>query len=107
MAQFDVYRNSGKYSNIVPFVVDIQSDILSNFDTRIVIPLQSAEFMKSSNIDIIAKLNPILTVCETEVILAPQQMAAVHIRELGKKVDSLESMRMEIITALDVLTSVI
>jgi hypothetical protein len=32
-------------------------------------------------------------------------MAAVHIRELGKKVDSLESMRMEIISALDVLTS--
>jgi len=105
MAQFDVHRNSGKYSKIVPFVVDIQSDILSNFNTRIVIPLQSAEFMKSSNMDIIAKLNPILTVCETEVILAPQQMAAVHIRELGKKVDSLVAMRMEIISALDVLTS--
>jgi toxin CcdB len=105
MAQFDVYRNSGKYSGIVPFVVDIQSEILSNFDTRIVIPLQSAEFIKSGNMDIIAKLNPILTVCDTEVVLAPQQMAAVHIRELGKKVDSLESMRMEIISALDVLTS--
>ncbi|MBV5340694.1 MAG: hypothetical protein J0665_14245 [Deltaproteobacteria bacterium] len=31
-------------------------------------------------------------------------MAAVHVRELGKKVDSLESLRQEIISALDVLT---
>jgi toxin CcdB len=104
MAQFDVYRNSGKYSKIVPFVVDVQSDILSNFDTRVVIPLQSAEFVKSENIDVISRLNPILTVCDSEVILATQQMAAVHIRELGKKVDSLESKRLEIISALDVLT---
>ena len=104
MAQFDVYRNSGKYSKIVPFMVDVQSDILSNFDTRVVIPLQSAEFVKSENIDVISRLNPILTVCDSEVILATQQMAAVHIRELGKKVDSLESKRLEIISALDVLT---
>lgn len=104
MAQFDVYRNSGKYSRIVPFVVDVQSDILSNFDTRVVIPLQSAEFIRSENIDIISELNPLLTVCDTEVILATQQMAAVHNRELGKKVDSLDANRLEIISALDVLT---
>ena len=105
MAQFDVYRNSGKYSRIVPFVVDVQSGILSNFDTRVVIPLQSADFIRSENMEIVSRLNPIFTVCDSEVILATQQMAAVHIRELGKKVDSLESMRLEIISALDVLTS--
>lgn len=105
MAQFDVYRNSGKYSGIVPFVVDVQSDILSNFDSRVVIPLQSADFIRNENIQIISRLNPVFSVCDTEVILATQQMAAVHIRELGKKVDSLESMRLEIISALDVLTS--
>lgn len=104
MAQFDVYRNSGKYSKIVPFVVDIQSDILSNFDTRVVIPLQSADFIRNENMEIVSRLNPIFTVCDSEVILATQQMAAVHIRELGKKVDSLESERLEIISALDVLT---
>ena len=105
MAQFDVYRNSGKYSKIVPFVVDVQSDILSNFDTRVVVPLQSVDFIRSENMEIVSRLNPIFTVCDSEVILATQQMAAVHIRELGKKVDSLESMRLEIISALDVLTS--
>jgi len=104
MAQFDVYRNSGKQSRIVPFVVDVQSDILANFETRVVIPLQSAEFIKNENMDIISRLNPIMTVCDSEVILATQQMAAVHVRELGKKIDSLESMRLEIISALDVLT---
>jgi len=105
MAQFDVYRNSGKYSRIVPFVVDVQSDILSNFDTRVVIPLQSADFIRNEKMEIITRLNPVFSVCDSEVILATQQMAAVHIRELGKKVDSLESNRLEIISALDVLTS--
>jgi hypothetical protein len=32
------------------------------------------------------------------------QKVAVHLRELGKKVDSHESKRLEIISALDVLT---
>lgn len=105
MAQFDVYRNSGTYSEIVPFVVDIQNDILSNLDSRVVIPLQSAAYLKEMDISIIQKLNPGFTVCDTEVILAPQQMAAVHVRELGKKVDTLVTSRHEIISALDVLTA--
>lgn len=105
MAQFDVYRNSGSYSKIVPFVVDIQSDILSNFDSRVVIPLQSAAYLKEMDIATIQKLNPEFTVCDTEVVLAPQQMAAVHVRELGKKVDTLVTSRHEIISALDVLTA--
>lgn len=105
MAQFDVYRNSGKYAKIVPFVVDVQSDILSNLDSRVVIPLQSADFIKNENIQIISRLNPIFSVCDSDVILATQQMAAVHIRELGNKIDSLASKRLEIISALDVLTS--
>lgn len=105
MAQFDVYRNSGKYSNIVPFVVDIQNDILSNFDTRVVVPLKSAAFIKENNIDVIQKLNPLFSVCDSEVVLFPQQMAAVHVRELGKKMDSLSEAKVEIISALDVLTA--
>ena len=105
MAQFDVYRNIGKYSKIVPFVVDIQNDILSNFDSRVVIPLQSADYLKEMNITTIQKLNPVFTVGDTDVVLAPQQMAAVHVRELGKKVDTLVMSRHEIISALDVLTA--
>jgi hypothetical protein len=54
--------------------------------------------------DIISRLNPIMVVCDSEVILATQQMAAIHVRELGKKIDSLESTNQEIISVLDVLT---
>ncbi len=105
MAQFDVYRNGGKHAKIVPFVVDIQNDLLSDFATRVVVPLHSSTILKENNVDVIQKLNPEFTVCDTEVILFPQQMAAVHSRELGKKVDSLVASRHEIIAALDVLTS--
>ena len=104
MAQFDVFRNDGKYSEIVPFVVDIQNDILSNLDSRIVIPLQSADYLKKMDVSVIQNLNPGFTVCDMEVILAPQQMAAIRVRELGKKVDSLVTSRHEIVSALDILT---
>lgn len=104
MAQFDVYRNSGAYAKIVPFVVDIQNDILSNFDSRVVVPLQSADYLKEMNISIISRLNPVFSVCDVDVVLAPQQMAAVRVRELGKKVDSLVASRNEIVSALDVLS---
>lgn len=104
MAQFDVYRNSGSYSKMVPFVVDIQNDILSNLDSRVVIPLQSVDYLKEMNIAVISRLNPMFTVCDIDVVLAPQQMAAVRVRELGIKVDSLAISRNEIISALDVLS---
>lgn len=35
MARFDVYR----YSDAVPFVVDVQADLLAELKTRTVIPL--------------------------------------------------------------------
>ena len=43
MAQFDVYRNKNANSRVdIPFLLDVQSDLLAHIDTRVVIPLAKA-----------------------------------------------------------------
>jgi toxin CcdB len=40
MAQFDVYENlNERTKNSIPFLLDIQNDVLKNLFTRVVIPL--------------------------------------------------------------------
>ncbi len=101
MAQFDVYRNSGKDSKNIPFLVDIQYELLANCGTRVVVPLLSAALAKEKKMDFIDKLNPSFLFDDTEVILAAHLLAAVSTRELREKVGSIAYMRSDILTALD------
>jgi toxin CcdB len=39
MAQFDVYENLSQSKKAIPFLLDIQHDILEHISTRVVIPL--------------------------------------------------------------------
>lgn len=50
MAQFDVYENlNDKSRQNIPYLLDIQNDVLKNLSTRVVIPLvitnQSINFL--------------------------------------------------------------
>ncbi len=42
MARFSVYENIGEHAKTTPFLLDVQTDLLSGLDTRIVIPLRKA-----------------------------------------------------------------
>jgi hypothetical protein len=39
MAQFDVFKNTGKQRLVIPFVVSVQSALYDNLRRRVVIPL--------------------------------------------------------------------
>jgi len=39
MARFDVYANPGSKSDTTPYLLDVQSDLLDDLETRMVIPL--------------------------------------------------------------------
>lgn len=58
MAQFTVHRNKNVHTKgIFPFVVDVQSDLLEDLQTRVVIPLNNgAEITKKP----VSRLMPIL-----------------------------------------------
>lgn len=95
MARFDVFENSGGSG----FVLDVQSDLLSGLNTRMVIPL----LPRSQAPKPAQRLNPVVSVGGGELIVATQFMAAVSDGELRTKVGSLASCQDDIAAALDML----
>ncbi len=97
MAQFDVYANANTQTKErVPYLLDIQHDLLENLSTRVVIPLVVG--MKP-----VTHLNPLFVIDGQKVTLSTAEMAGVPLRVLGAKVTSLEQSRQEIIAAVDFL----
>lgn len=98
MAQFDVYLNPGTRKSI-PYLLDVQADLLDALATRVVVPLILAEEM-----GLAAKhLNPQFKIKGVAVVMSTAELAGIPNRSLGDKVASLKSKRDEIIAALDLL----
>lgn len=100
MAQFDVCRNPNlESSRVIPYLLDVQSDLLEVLATRVVVPLVLAtEMGKVAN-----TLNPQFEIEGVRVVMSTPEMAGVPCRVLGEKIVSLQSQRGEIIAALDLL----
>lgn len=97
MARFDIY----KMTNGEGFLLDVQTDLLSGLNTRIVVPLlQRAEAPIPAQ-----RLNPVFEAENVEVVMATQFMAAVPETELKEVVGSLGESQNEISVALDMLFS--
>lgn len=95
MAQFDVFETvSG-----AGLLLDCQSDLLSQLNTRLVAPLlRPDEAPKPAG-----RLNPSFDVGGEPYVMMTQYAAAVEVRELGRKRASLAGHHREIIGALDML----
>jgi len=99
MAQFDIYKNNNLESALdFPYLLDIQADILSGLETRVVVPL-------SENIKAIKHLNPEFKIEKKTYTLLTQELAGVHKSALGQLCGSLQENRSEIIAALDFMVS--
>jgi len=100
MAQFDVYLNTNADScKAIPYLLDVQADLLDTLTTRVVVPLILADEM-----GLAAKhLNPQFKIKGVAVVMSSAELAGISIRSLGDKVASLKNKRDEIIAALDLL----
>lgn len=97
MAQFDVYKNENPLTNkTVPFLLDIQNDILKSLKTRVVIPL-------CVNYKVINGLTKEFTIENQKVAMITNQMGTVHIDELQNKIDNLHKHKDDIKNSLDFL----
>ncbi|MBN2896921.1 MAG: CcdB family protein [Campylobacterales bacterium] len=95
MAQFDVYRNSDpEGSDIFPYLLDIQVDLLSDLSTRVVVPL-------TASIKPIKHLNPIFQIENKAYVMITQELAGVESSILGDYVVSLKERRSDILAAID------
>ena len=103
MAQWDVYTNpSTRLRDDIPYLVDLQSDLLSGLDTRLVAPLAVTKVASSA---LPRRLSPAFTVEGRAVVLLPQESGAIQSRFLNRKVATLRAHAHEIVDALDAVVS--
>jgi toxin CcdB len=100
MAQFDVFENANPETNqTIPYLLDVQADLLDALATRVVVPLIAASAMGKP----INHLTPEFTVRNAAVFMSTAELAGVPVQAIGGKVGSLKDRRHEIIAALDFL----
>jgi toxin CcdB len=100
MAQFDVYENPNEDTNqTVPYLLDLQADLLDGLATRVVAPLVAASAMSRA----VKHLNPRFKVKDNLLFMSTAELAGVPLSALGERVGSMREKRSEIIAALDFL----
>ena len=87
--QFMVYRNNSN-NRAYPYLLDVQSDIIDELNTRLVIPLFLLDEVNGRPA---RRLTPVLT----------HEMASVRQSQLGEEVVSVQEHRQAIKNALDFL----
>ncbi|WP_337842462.1 CcdB family protein [Rheinheimera sp.] len=103
MSQFYAYHNPNPAScSQYPYLLDIQSDLLSELRTRVVIPLTPAKLGTAIGL---TRLNPSLLIDGQPFTLLTQQMAGIDRKQLGAKAGDLSAYRTEIMAALDFVVS--
>ena len=101
MAQFTVCRNKNPQTrSAVPFLLDIQNDLLDDLETRVVIPLCLRSAMKGKTL---RTLMPVIEIEGESFVLLTPQMAGIPKSELGVPVTRVDQHRFEIIAAVDFL----
>ena len=94
MAQFDVHRLADG-----ALVVDVQSDLISHLQSRLVVPL-----IDQAEVSVTApRLNPTIQILDKKRVLAPQFAATLFARSLGPAITSVNQHDYAIQAALDVL----
>ena len=93
MARFDLYRVGTWH---VPLLVDVQADILEEFDSRVVIPLRAVGPADELSLP---RLKPVLLVEGQPHILITTDIGAQPLHWLGQPVGNIEAEHRDTITA--------
>ena len=103
MASFTVFANPDrKTQKAIPFLLDIQSELLSPLETRVVVPL----YLKSAaKVNPISRLTPVISFEGKSLVAMVPEMAGVSRRHLGAAAGRLPEVRREMLAALDLLVT--
>lgn len=94
MARFDVYKGAKG------LLLDIQSDLLDEFGSRVVVPL-----MPIPDVQTVSRLHPVFLIEDQRYIMSTHLIFAIPLERLGKKICSLAQEDLTITSAVDKLFS--
>jgi len=101
MPQFAVYQNPNPDTVAdYPLLLDVQSDLIAELGTRVVVPLCPATAMTGK---LLRTLTPVFQVEGEQYAMLTPQLAGIPERRLGTRVADLAQRRDEIVAALDLL----
>jgi toxin CcdB len=101
MPQFTVYRNPNRTTRErFPLLLDVQSELLDELDTRLVAPLEPLAHLPAPPL---TRLMPVLQIEGADYVMVAPQIAGIPRRLLDEPVTSLENRRADILAALDFL----
>lgn len=101
MAAYTVFGNPDPRTNgDIPFLLDVQSDLLSVLGTRVVVPLYRKE---AAEAQAMTRLTPRLRFQEQDLVAMVPELAGIPQRRLGPVVGDLASARAELLQAIDLL----
>jgi toxin CcdB len=101
VARFEVFRNSGPHIETTPFLVDVQSNLLDQLETCVVIPLRRLDRFASAKLPTL--LTPVFEIEAQRCLLETPKMAAIPRRLLKDCVATLSNEQSRITGALDFL----
>lgn len=96
MARFDIYKAASARG----LLLDIQSDLLDEFGSRVVVPLLPAEDVQS-----VSRLHPVFEINNERYIMSTHLIFAIPLDRLGSKIGSLAQEDLVITSAVDKLFS--
>ena len=96
MARYDLFKGA----NARGLLLDIQSDLLDEFGSRVIVPLLPAEDMQS-----VSRLHPVFVINDERYIMSTHLIFAIPVDRLGAKIGSLAQEDLVITSAVDTLLS--
>lgn len=95
MPKYDVFPNPSGDG----FLLDVQSDLLSDLNTRVVVPLLTIEIAPKPA----TRLNPTFDINGESVVMVTQFMAAVPVGMLASSIANIEAEFDKVTAAVDML----
>ena len=96
MARFDVFRNAARTRD-VPYLLDVQADLLGHLRTRVVVPLPPLAAFGTP----LRRLNPVFEIEGGPHVMATSELVTVDRGMLGALVGSLGEHHFAIVNAVD------
>ncbi|MDC0664154.1 CcdB family protein [Marinobacter sp. SS21] len=101
MSQFTLYENTDRTTRkAYPYFLDVQTDLISVLNSRIVIPVIPAQNLEREAPE---HLCPIFQIDGNEYALLTHQLTSAPASILKRPAENLEAFREEIINAIDFL----
>lgn len=102
MARFDIYPNPGQSKKSdIPYLLDVQCDLLSELDSRVVVPLRRVD--RFDKVVLPKSLAPVFEIEGLTCFMETSKLAAVPVKILKSPVASLSNHHARVTAALDFL----